>query len=675
MESPYLFSKEIMYKVNHIHHQWLPLPDGTRLAYRAWLPEDACKNPVPAILEFLPYRKNDGTIVRDEITMAQTAARGYACIRVDLRGCGESDGYLSDEYTAQELQDGVDVIAWLSQQDWCNGRVGMVGISWGGFNSLQIAALNPPALKAIITQCSTDDRFRDDIHYMGGCLLNDNLDWAAFFWAYAQGRAPDAKLVGENWQKQWLERLENMPFLAKPWLSEQTRSYYWKHASICEDYADIKIPVYAMSGWADNYRNTVFSLLENLSTPRKGLVGPWAHKYPNIAYPNPKIDYVSESVRWWDYWLKGIDTGIMDEPMLTYYMQDSVVPKSDYEYRPGQWISEPSWPSKRTQHHRFYLGDKALLNAASTDELALSVKSPQTVGLNGGRLCVGIRLDMEQPSDQRADDAGSLCFDTQPLAEDFAIAGQVKAHLSIQSDKPTGQLAVRVCDVHPDGQVTRISVGLLNLTHRDSHEFAKPMTPNEQYDMVVPINHVAYKIPAGHRLRISISSAYWPLVWPAIDRPTISINTKNSHIDVPYRDELFTEFEPAPYDIPMDFDGQTLRSSDSQRMVHHDYKTGIVSLETRDDFGRQYFNSCDSIIDFKMDQTQSIHPDDPLSATSTLNFDLTMGREGWWTALKSHYHMSCDENYFYIKATWQAFSEDEVIFEKTFDETIVRNLT
>lgn len=664
-----------MNSVREIHHDWLTLPDNTRLAYRAWLPEDANEHPVPVILEFLPYLKNDGTIVRDELTMAQTAAHGYACVRVDLRGCGESEGFLSDEYSAQEQQDGVDVIAWLAEQPWCDGNIGMMGISWGGFNSLQIAAHNPPALKAIITLCSTDDRYRDDIHYMGGCLLNDNLDWAAFFWAYAQGRAPDAALVGEGWKEQWLDRLEQMPFLAKPWLSEQTRSDYWKHASICEDYSNIKIPVYAMSGWADNYRNTVFSLLENLSTPCKGLVGPWAHKYPNIAYPEPKMDFVTESVRWWDYWLKGKDSGIMDEPALTYYLQDSVLPQSDYEERPGKWISEPAWPSPQTEFKRFYLGDKQLLNTPGSDVSELKVCSPQTVGLNGGRLCVGIRLDMEQPADQRADDAGSLCFDTQPLEHDFALTGQVKANLALSCDRPTANLAVRIEDVHPDGSVTRISLGLLNLTHRNSHEFVQPLTPGESYDVEVLVNHVAYQIPAGHRLRIAISTAYWPLIWPSIDRPTVTLDPSRSVISIPYREAPETEFEPAALTTPVTFAGETLRASDSQRVVHHDYKTGIVTLDTADDFGRQHFTSCDSDIDFKMDQQQSIHPDDPLSARSVLNFELSMGRDHWWTGLKSHYEMHCDKDHFYINATWKAYIEDQLVFEKSFDETIQRNLT
>jgi len=661
-----------MQTVKQIHHAMLPLPDGTRLAYRAWLPENANEYPVPAILEFLPYRKNDGTIVRDEITMAQTAAHGYACVRVDLRGCGESEGHTTDEYTEQELQDGVDIIAWLADQPWCSGQVGMVGISWGGFNALQVAALNPPALKAIITQCSTDDRYNNDVHYMGGCLLNDNLDWAAFFWAYAQGRAPDAKLVGEHWKEQWLDRLQNMPFLAKPWLAEQTRNDYWKHGSVCENYSDIKVPVYTMGGWADNYRNTVFSLLDNLDVPCKGLIGPWAHKYPNIAYPNPKIDYVKESVRWWDRWLKDLENGIDTEPKLTYYMQDSVRPKSDYEHRAGQWLSEPSWPSPNTSYKTLYFNNRQLCEVSQPKALAEQIRSPQTTGLNGGRLCVGIRLDMEQPADQRADDAGSLCFDTLPLEADLPISGQILANLAIRSNKPTANLVVRVSDLHPDGAVTRISLGVLNLTHRDSHEFVEPLTPNELYKVTVPVNHIAYKVPAGHRLRVSISTAYWPLIWPSPDQATITLEASQCQLELPYRNNMQTEIEPPAYNQTVSYDGSSLRNSDSQRMVHQDYKTGVVTLETHDDFGRQHYNSCDSEIDLKMSQWQSIHPEDPLSAESKLTFELEMGREGWWTGLKSLYHMRCDRDHFYITSTWQAFHDGELIFNKGFEETIKR---
>lgn len=658
--------------VKEIHHDWLPLPDGTRLAYRAWMPEDAQVNTVPAILEFLPYRKNDGTIIRDEITMPETAAQGYACIRVDLRGCGESEGLFDDEYSAQELQDGCDVIAWIAQQAWCDGNVGMVGISWGGFNSLQIAALNPAALKAIITQCSTDDRYRDDIHFSGGCLLNDNMDWAAFFWAYAQARSPDPKLVGDKWKETWLNRLENMPFLPTPWLTNQTRCDYWKHGSVCEDYSNIKIPVYAFGGWADGYRNTVFTLLSNLNVPKKGLVGPWAHKYPNIAFPNPKMDYVKESVRWWDRWLKNINNGIDQEPELNYFLQEGVSPQTDYESRAGQWVSEPTWPSTNSSIKTWYFNGTSLSNEQTVSPTR-SIRSPQTVGLDGGRFCAGIRLDMEHPADQRIDDSGSITFDSNILSEAMPIAGQVIAKLSLQSNKPKANVIVRISDVHANGEVTKISHGILNLSHRNSHEFPEYLTPNSDYDVQVLLNHIAYVIPKGNRLRISISTAYWPLIWPSAEDATLSFNPEQCSVDIPLNLTPTPSTLVPEYNRPVAIDATTLRESESKRIVHRDYKTGITTLETYEDFGRQLFHSCQSEIDFTITQALSIDANDPLSAKNNIQLSVDMGREGWQTGIQAEYTMTCDKNNFYVTAQWQALHDGEVIFEKQFDETIKRH--
>ncbi|MGH9294591.1 MAG: CocE/NonD family hydrolase, partial [Acidimicrobiales bacterium] len=155
------------------------LSDGTVLAARLWLPADASSRPVPAILDFLPYRQGDLMAVRDSTIYPWFAARGYACARVDLRGTGNSTGIITDEYSEAELCDGEELIAWLAAQPWCDGAVGMTGISWGGFNSLQLAARRPPALRAIITCCASDDRYSDDVHYRGGCVLAvDMLQWA-----------------------------------------------------------------------------------------------------------------------------------------------------------------------------------------------------------------------------------------------------------------------------------------------------------------------------------------------------------------------------------------------------------------------------------------------------------------------------------------------------------------
>ena len=663
-------------KIKEIHHDVIPLADGIRLAYRAWLPVDAGQHPVPAILEYLPYRKNDGTIVRDETTMPATACRGYACVRVDIRGTGESEGLFDDEYSEQELSDAEQVIDWISRQPWCDGSVGMVGISWGGFNSLQLAYRQPPALKAIITICSTDDRFNEDIHFAGGCLLNDNLDWASFFWSYAQARCPDSRLVGDGWKEQWLNRLENMPFLPAKWLAEQTKSDYWKHGSVSEDYNRIKVPVYAMGGWADAYRNTVFRLVENLSAPCKGLIGPWAHVYPNIAYPNPKIDYVKESVRWWDRWLKGVDNGIMDEPKLQYYLMDSVEPAVDYAHREGSWQSESAWPSKSTEHKQYFLHPDALSSELNTNPGTVAVCSPESTGKMGGKLMVGIGYSGEFANNQQADDDQSRAFDTPPLENALHIVGQAKAYLQLSSDQAIANIAVRLCDVHPTGESTLITYGVLNLTHRDSNENPEALVPGKLYRVEVPLNHIAYRVPVGHHLRLSISNAYWPLIWPSPYKDTLYLQLSGCRLSLPCSTSLDKNNNPAldsfdPGEIPM---GRALRPGHTRKTIKEDPETGVVKIKTQTDYGHHWHRSCDTDIDFTIDQLLSIHPDDPNSAKSETSLQVKIKQGETQTALKSHYEMTSSQQHYFIRAKWQAWAGDECIFERHFDKKIERNL-
>lgn len=261
------------HKVTEQADMGIVLSDGCRLSARVWMPEDAEKNPVPAILEFLPYRKRDGTTARDNLTHPYFAGHGYACLRVDMRGNGDSEGLMEDEYSEQELADACEVIKWITAQPWSTGKVGMMGISWGGFNSLQVAALQPEALKAIITLCSTDDRYADDIHYKGGLLLNENLGWGATMLAYSS-RPPDPAHVGEKWREMWLDRLENEPFLPAVWLKHQTRDDYWKHGSVCEDFSAIKAATLAIGGWGDAYKNAVPRLMQGITAPVKGSSAP-----------------------------------------------------------------------------------------------------------------------------------------------------------------------------------------------------------------------------------------------------------------------------------------------------------------------------------------------------------------------------------------------------------------
>ena len=329
-------------EVEVIEDVFIRMRDGCRLAARIWLPRAAAKNPCPAILEYLPYRKRDGTAPRDDVTHAFWASRGYACARVDLRGCGDSDGLMRDEYTARELADGVEAIAWLASRPWCDGKVGMVGISWGGFNGLQIAALRPPALKAVVAACFTDERYNGDIHYRGGALLGDNFGWSTQMLAYS-ARPPDPQIVGARWRQMWIARLKNMPLLAANWLEHQWRDDFWRHGSVCEDYGAIEAAVLAIGGWADAYVDSVARLVENMRAPARGIIGPWLHKYPHIAKPRPTIPFPVEALRWWDFWLKGEKNGAMDGPRLRAYMNDSHAPASERDFTPGRWVGIESF--------------------------------------------------------------------------------------------------------------------------------------------------------------------------------------------------------------------------------------------------------------------------------------------------------------------------------------------
>jgi len=399
--------------IQEIEDMEIILSDGCRLSARVWMPIDATQHPIPAILEYLPYRKRDGTCARDALTHPYFAKRGYACVRVDMRGNGDSQGLMEDEYTEQELKDGVEVIYWLANQDWCSGSVGMMGISWGGFNALQIAALDPAPLKAIITLCSTVDRYADDIHYKGGCLLNENLGWGSTMWAYSS-RPPDPALVGENWREMWLERLNAQPFLSATWLRHQQRDAYWQHGSVCEDYSAITAATLAVGGWGDSYKNAVPQLVENLTSPVKGIVGPWVHKYPHFAVPEPRIGFLQEALRWWDKWLKGIETGVENDPAYSVYLMDGVRPKTWYNSRCGRWINEYDWP-KGPVLKSMYLGQGNTLNPDPT-RINDILSSPQTCGMSSGEYCA-IWLGPEMPDDQRGDDAVSLCYDSEQMGK------------------------------------------------------------------------------------------------------------------------------------------------------------------------------------------------------------------------------------------------------------------
>ena len=643
------------------------MPDGTRLSARTWIPDDAKDAPVPAILEFLPYRKRDGTTARDCLTHPYFAKRGYACIRVDMRGNGDSEGLMEDEYSPQELADAVETIKWLAAQPWCNGNVGMMGISWGGFNSLQVAALQPDALKAIITLCSTVDRYADDIHFKGGCLLNENLGWSGTMWSYSS-RAPDPMLRPDDWRDLWMERLENEPFLAAHWLKHQRRDAYWEHGSVCEDYSQIKAATLAIGGWGDAYKNAPPALIQNLEAPAKAIIGPWVHKYPHFAIPEPRIGFLQEALRWWDHWLKGEDTGVEKDPTYRPYLMDALPPKSWYTERPGRWLAIDE-PLSELPKEIWHLGSGTLQSAPTSFQT--TVNSPQTCGAHSGEYCA-IWLGPELPDDQRSDDAMSAVFTTDPLQEKRDIVGAPQITLTLSTDTLQGQIAVRLLDIAPNGASSRITYGVLNLSHRKSHAEPRAMTPDEAEEVVVTLDHCAYRLPKGHRLGLAVSTAYWPLIWPSPEATTLTLTQGTLTLPLrPSGDDDEWTFELPEAETPWQV--ETLREGSNSRKTVTDWTTGIVTLEIVDDFGKVKDSDHGLINGSIAREWWSIHPGDPLSAHGCAHWSDEQEREGITLRTETTSEMTSDATHFHLKARLEAFENDELVFEKDVQSSIERD--
>ncbi len=666
------------HQVRVIEHAWIPLRDGCRLAARIWLPVDAVQHPVPAILEYIPYRKNDGTIISDVLRHPYFAGYGYASLRVDLRGTGDSDGLIFDEYLAQEQEDALDVLAWLEEQPWCTGAVGMMGYSWGGFNALQVAARQPKQLKAIITVHSADDRYGGDCHYIGGSVLAyDMLSWATTAFAY-NSRPPDPSVVGDEWRDRWRERLQSSEPYVHAWLAHQTYDDYWKHGSVCEDYSAIACPVLTVGGWADPYHDTVFHLLEHLDAPRRGLIGPWAHQYPDEASPGPQIGFNQECLRWWDQWLKGADTGVMQEPLLRAYILDSEEPATSYTHRAGRWIGVDEWPpvNRDVSAATFFLGAGTLRSEPANGGAPVSLKGVEASGLAAGTWCPHAGK-AALPGDQRVDDGLSLSFDSEPLAESLEILGMPSVEVELATDKPLAVLAVRLCDVGPTGSVALVTRGVLNLAQRISRERPVPLEPGKPYRVRITLNSIGYRFAQGHRLRLSIAPTYWPWVWPSPESVTITLIPSSCKLDLPLRGiqaAKTPEFPSVEFAPPLEV--EVLETLAGRAATTHDLLNGQVELVVEPDGlpGRVRLTESRLVVGEWGRNTYRIIEGDPLSASVRCERTMEIGAPGWKTVTKVDSTMSCDGEAFHVETRLSALDGDTPFFERSWSWSTPRVL-
>jgi putative CocE/NonD family hydrolase len=668
------------HRVRVIRHQWIPMPDGTRLAARIWLPSGAEHSPVPAIFEYVPYRKNDGLALRDAPIHHYFAGHGYASVRVDLRGTGDSDGICADEYLPLEQQDGIAVIGWLASRPWCTGKVGIIGKSWGGFNGLQIAAHRPPELGAVISVASTDDRYADDVHYMGGCVLAwTALPWASTMLAY-NALPPDPAVVGEAWRETWRHRLEHTPPYIEAWLAHQRRDEFWRQGSVCEDFAAIRCPVYMVGGWTDAYRNAILRFLQGYRGPCKGLIGPWAHDYPEDGAPGPAIGFLQEAVRWWDYWLKGDDNGIMDEPKLRAWLPEARRPAPGYLMLPGRWLAADGWPAAQVQTRGYRLGpgtgSGGTLGAfadAAEQAAELTFSGPESVATDPGQWG-GHGGPMEFPADQRPEDGLSLSFDTEPLAEPVDIVGFPVARLELAADKPVAQVVVRLCDVWPDGASTLITRGLKNLTHRGGDASPRPLVPGERFAVDVQLNSIGYAVPAGHRLRLSVAPGYWPWAWPPPERATISLFTAGSELRLPVWSGGGWHTPPPHFAHP-ERAAQPPHEplgGGAAREMRRDAATGTVEVISTSSDGHRLLDDGLEYRERERDVLRIV-AGDPLSAMVTCERDFAVGRDDWRVTVRTTSTMSGTATAFGVTNVVDAYEGERRVFTKTWHAKLPRD--
>lgn len=670
----------LQYEIVKLQNIRIPMKDGTEIQAHMWIPKEAWegKKKVGTLIEYIPYR-TDVTIARDSIRHPWYAGNGFASMRIDMRGSSASDGVLEDEYLKIEQDDALDSFDWIIDQKWSNGNIAMWGKSWAGFNGLQVAARQHPALKTIITLMSTDDRYSDDVHYRGGCLLaSDMLWWGSTMAVYAP-RPQDPRVVGASWKQNWMERLNAEP-MVKNWVEHQTRDEYWKHGSINEDYSKVDIPVLAIGGWRDGYTSPVFRMMENL--PHKdnaGIVGPWVHEFPEMAEPAPKIGYQQLSLKWYKKYLEPEvgENQSFTLPKLTAYIQDPCSVAESYTYREGKWVSLED-PSKK-KYESLFLGSDNKLIGSSLVDVEYQCSGILSHGLFRGTWCpFGFKGDF--PADQRLEDSKCLTFDSDIFTETKELLGEPVIKLSLASDKKYANLSVRLVDVYPDnGESVLISWGQLNLTHRDSHEYPEWLEPGKRYDdITIKLDVLGIKLEPGHKLRVALSTADWPQNWPTPEIPTVTIF--KGELKLPLLDATQTVSAPdfGRATIVKGVEPELVQPYDRIKTTSYDYTTDEWTLSDIQDSGISKLTDYEELSGIYHGSWNKnlfrVKPNDPLSAYNLNEWTYDMGREedNWRIKLVHNSTLTADKENFFLKVHHKAYENDEEVFDKEWKWTIAR---
>ncbi len=514
-----------LYPVSIDRRVRVAMDDGVELALTVYLPDAPGDGPFPAVVESIPYRKDDDCFARDWANYTYLAERGFAGVRIDIRGTGASDGVIVDEYVEREQIDTRAVLQWAAAQEWCTGRLGMWGISWGGFAALQTAMLRPPELQAIVAAHATHDRFACDVHYLGGALhCWEQVDWPVGMVAL-NALPPDPDLVGETWKERWRERLELTPQWLPGWLARQSRDPFWRHGSPCEDYQAITVPTLLIGGWLDGYIDGILAMLEALPGPKRAIVGPWGHFRPATGVPGPTYDHLREMVRWFGHWLRDDPNGVPDDPLLTVFIRTGPPFDPPTGAVAGFWREESSWPPADREELVWQLGEGGTL----VEQAAADGFDEWTGPAGTGSYTPFWDMAGWGSGDTTMDDASALSYETGPLTMPVEVLGAPKVQVSISVDRPYGLVAAHLVDVGPDGAAALVTRGVLNLSHVDGSEKPAPPPVGTPFAVEVPLRETSLVVPAGHRIRLSLAGADFPLIWPPPTPVTLRIHRGTDH--------------------------------------------------------------------------------------------------------------------------------------------------
>ena len=655
----------------------IPMKDGIRLAVNLYMPSGPIepdaqdtehRGKFPAILEYLPYRKDDWTLARDWQLHSYFVKRGYVTVRVDIRGTGASEGNPPDrEYSDQEQQDGLEVIDWLSKQPWSNGNIGMMGISWGGFNAIQLANLHPPALKAIIAMCATEDLFHDDIHYIDGLMHVDEFELGMDM-QVGITRAPDFPTD----EKSLAPRFDATPWFLL-YLHHQREGAFWQRASISgAQYAAYKVPTFMIGGFLDGYRDSVGRFLERAkNAPVKALLGPWNHSFPHDAQPGPSIEWRAEATRWWDYWLKGKQNGILDEPRFEVYMRHWYPPDPNIAEIPGDWRAENNFPPANAHNETLYLSTNYLLRDSAPAAATEQLKYVPTIGAEAGFWWGDLTTD------QRPIDAFSLVYDSEPLEKDTAILGWPKALLQVSASAPLADWFARLSDVAPDGTVTMVTGAGQSGAQRDSRSNPSDLVPGQLYSLPIELHLTSWVFQRGHRIRLAISNAIWPMIWPTPFPMTTTLQlggVSASRLELP----LVPLEPPARLHFSAPEETPPLESVKSEGDTWppqiwtetHDLLTGITRISWIGDAASQYpwgrmkdHEQMAYVLGDDHPEKSSIHAE----GSTTIQLP---GRTLVWSVVID---LSSDLHNFYYHSERHLTENGKLIREKSWDDTIPRD--